>query len=185
MEQIFVLDEHHKRCKLGKTAAYDCKIPTDEDGHWCSLENGGEYPPWSDTTSVKFAKEVRFLFGVMLRRDASGELVGNRMEPFEYTGKWIIGVKNYAEEMKSAVAAANRLKGGGAWACTKDYTPSQLAELEGGRWEAWQIEKHGSGDGWQDAVKAKMRKGEQGVICVTELMDHAIDQGNKLFANTP
>lgn len=55
--------------------------------------------------------------------------------------------------MAAAVSKANRLKAThGMWACTKGYSQTQLAALEGGRYEAWRIQKHGSGDGWQDDV---------------------------------
>ena len=50
-EQLFVIDQHHKKCSLGKTSSFDCKMPIADD-KWCAVDDGGEYPPWSDTTSV-------------------------------------------------------------------------------------------------------------------------------------
>ena len=67
-EQILVLDEKHKRCQLGKASQHDCLLPFDDDGNWCSHEDGGEYGAWSDTTAVKYAKEVRFLMDVMMAK---------------------------------------------------------------------------------------------------------------------
>ena len=66
----------------------------------------------------------------------------------------------------SAAAHANRLKGGGQWHKTKG---KDLAALKGGRYEARY------GDGSEDHVRIALCKGEHGLICVTELMQHAID----------
>ena len=97
----------------------------------------------------------------------------------------MVGVKAYCEAITAQVAKANRLKGGGGWSCTKHYTQTDLAALEGGRFEAWRIEKYGSSEGWQDDVMVKVGKGEHGLMCVTTLMQHAIDEGNRLFVDTP
>ena len=35
------------------------------------------------------------------------------------------------------------------------------------------------------AIRIKLRKGQNGAICVTELMDHVVVEGNRLFAHTP
>ena len=185
VEQMFVVDQHHKKCLLGKSSLWDTKMPLDEAGQWCSTDDGGQYPEWSDNMSVKFPKEVRFHFGVMMKRDVNGVLRGYKAEPFEYTGKWVVGVKRFEHEVKAVVDKANRLQGGGTWSVTKKYTKEQLAALEGGRWEAWYIEKHGSGDGWREAVLEKVGSGDHALICVTELMQHTIDEGNRLFRGTP
>ena len=184
-EQLLVIDQHHRKCRLGKTSKFDCKMPT-MDGNWCSTDDGGEYPEWSDNMSVKHPKEVRFHAGVMMKRGADGELHGHRAELFEYTDKWVVGVKRIETEVKAVVDKANRLKAThGSWALTKAYSKEQLAALEGGRWEAWYIEKYGSGDGWRDAVLEKVGSGDHALICVTALMDHTIKEGNRLFAGTP
>ena len=182
-EQLLVVDQHHKQCRLGKASEFDCKLP-EKDGQWCSPDDGGEYPEWSNRKTVKHAKEVRMHLGVMMKRGEDGELRGYKMEPLEYTDKWVVGVKRIAQEVKAVVDKTNRLQGGGTWGCTKDYTQAQLAELEGGRWEAWYIEKYGSGDGWREAVLKKVGSGDHALICVTNLMQHTIDQGNKLFHGT-
>ena len=153
------------------------------DGKWCSADDGGVYDDHAARKTSKFPKEVRFHFGVMMR-DVDGEMHGDRMEPFEYTGKWVVGVKRIAAEVKAIVDKSNRLKGGGDWWQTKHYTQEQLAALEGGRWEAYFIETTGSGEGWYDAVLEQLGKGSHPLICVTELMQHTIDEGNRLFKDT-
>ena len=67
-----------------------------------------------------------------MRRNAQGELQGDRIEPLEYTGKWVKGVKAYRKAIKAEVARANGLKGGGQWQCTQHYSATELAELPGG-----------------------------------------------------
>eukprot|EP00966_Prymnesium_polylepis_P226969 5251478-Prymnesium_polylepis.1 len=55
------------------------------------------------------------------------------MKPFNYTNKWVVGVKRIEQEVKAVVDKANRLKGGGNWSCTKNYSKEQLAGLDGWR----------------------------------------------------
>ena len=178
LEQVLWLDEKHKKCVLGKVSPYDCKLPTDKDGKHCLPEDGGEYGEWSNQKKPKFPPEVRFLFGVHLARDENGERVGRRIEPFEYTGKWIVGVAAYEAAIKTEIDRANRLKGGGGWGGTGTLTREQLAELEGGRYEARY------GDDWRARVEEAIGKGQHALMCVTKLMDHAIEQGNAAFAGT-
>ena len=68
LEQVLWLDEFHKKCILGKVSPYDCKMPM-KDGKFCRQEDGGTYGAWSDRTTTKFPKEVRFLFGVAMLKD--------------------------------------------------------------------------------------------------------------------
>ena len=186
IEQVLILDETHERCHLGKSSEFDCLMPFDTaTGDWCAVEDGGEYGDWTDTTCVKFPKEVRLLLGVMVRRDGNDVLVGDRMKPFEYTNKWIVGIKKFEKFMQLEIDRANHLKGGGGWASTKGYSAAQLATLPGGRYEARLIETTGKGDGWQAEVKEVVGRGEAAKMVVTDLMDHAIAEGNRLFADTP
>lgn len=188
-EQLLIVDQHHRKCRLGKSSTHDCKLPM-KDGVWCKHEDGGEYPEWTDRKTVKFAKEARLHFGVMIKRGVDGQLHGHKMKPFEYSDKWVVGVKRIEQEVKAIVDKANRLKAThGAWSLTKGYSKEQLAGLEGGRWEAWYIEKHKKsellGENWRDAVMEKVGSGDHALICVTELMEHTIQEGVRLFADTP
>jgi hypothetical protein len=90
-----------------------------------------------------------------------------------------VSLQLLAEAVKAEVARSNRLKGKShGWQPTKNATPAELAELEGGRYEARY------GDVWLDHVKIALAKGDHGLICVTELMQHAIDEGDRLFEDT-
>ena len=79
-----------------------------------------------------------------------------------------------------------------AAADTKKYTKPELAALPGGRYQAWRIEKEDellNGDSdwvnrWREDVEAAVGRGQGAVVCVKELIDAAIDQGNELFAGT-
>ena len=187
-EQGFWLDEHHEQCKLGKASVWDCMLPRDADGN-VDIENG-TYGDWSDATRVKFPKEVRFLLGVAMVRDEEGVLQGRRMEqPFEYTGKWVVGFKAYEKALRAEIHRANDLKGEGEWSATKEYTKEQLAVLPGGRYQAWRIEMEQDGDtawrdNWREDVMASVGRGAGACICIKELIDAAITEGNKIFKET-
>ena len=99
-----------------------------KDGKWASVDDGGVYDDHASRKTSKFPKEVRFHFGVMMR-EIDGKLHGDRMEPFEYTGKWVVGVKRIEKEVKAIVDKSNRLKGHGSWHCTKEYSTEDLAAL--------------------------------------------------------
>ena len=180
---------HHEQCKLGKNSLHDCLLPCDADGN-VDLVNG-EYGEWSDSTRVKFPKEVRFLLGVAMTRKPGGELEGRRMEePYEYTNKWVVGFKAFEKALRAEIHRANELQGGGEWLCTKDYTQQDLAVLPGGRYQAWRIEQ-ASGDGddewrdnWREDVVAAVGRGSSACVCVKELIDAAITEGDKIFADT-
>ena len=174
--QLLVVDQHHRKCSLGAPANYDCKMPM-KDGKWCSVDDGGEYPSWSNIKTVKFPQDVRFHCGVMMK-EVDGKMEGFRAELKDYTGYWVVGVKRYAKEVKAVVDRANRLKGGGEWRDTKQLSSSELAGLEGGRFEAR------FGDGWKEEVLERIGRGERPYMCVTELMQHTIDEGNRLFKDT-
>jgi hypothetical protein len=166
---------------------FDCKMPVQDD-QWCSTDDGGEYPDWSDRTSTKHPLEVRMHFGVMMKRDAKGELQGYKMEPWDYTGKWVVGPAKIEEEVKKEVSRVSGKKGG-EWSCTKDYTAEDVADLPGGRYQARRIVQDGGdyaqGDGWRDEVVERLGKGEHALVDVNRMIDHTIDQGNILFKGTP
>jgi hypothetical protein len=88
------------------------------------------------------------------------------MEPFEYTDKWVVGVKRIEHEVKAVVDKANRRKAThGSWSITKGYSQPDLAALEGGRWEAWYIEKEKRGEEtphscWRESVMEKVGSGD-------------------------
>ena len=127
-----------------------------------------------------------------MARNADGELEGRRMkEPFEYTGKWVVGFKAYEKALRAEIHRVNEdLVGGGDWSLTKDYTKEDLRALPGGRYQAWRIEMSSGDDdewvaNWREDVMAAVGKGSSACICIKELIDAAITEGDKLFADTP
>ena len=109
LEQVLFFDEFHKKCILGKVSQYDCKLPM-KDGVFCREADGGTYGEWSDRLEPKYKKEVRFLAGVAVLRDEdTGELSGHRTKLFEYTGKWVVGVKAYKEAVAAETLAIGML----------------------------------------------------------------------------
>ena len=72
----------------------------------------------------------------MMCKEVNGKLEGFRAEPYDYTNKWVVGVKRFEQAVKAEVDRASRLKSGVLHAATKDYTMVQMDALEGGRYEA-------------------------------------------------
>ncbi|KAJ1425187.1 hypothetical protein B484DRAFT_398025 [Ochromonadaceae sp. CCMP2298] len=88
-------DENHKKVILGHTSKYEVRITRNPfDNEPTPWQFGGIVPDKSMCTSVKFAGEASGCFGAAMVEDATtGVVVGVKAEPFEYTGKWVVGVK--------------------------------------------------------------------------------------------
>ena len=140
-------------------------------------EDGGVLMEEQPTTTAKFMKECRGLFGVMMKEDVNGNLVGHRMRPFNYTLKKVVGPVKYRKKFWQEVRRVQALKTTGTprSAHWKDAGEG----LEGGPYEA----KYG--DTWREMVKAKIGSGQDAVCNVVDLMAWSIAEGNRLFADTP
>ncbi len=176
LEQIAWWDEKHSKCVLGCASKYEYQQPEDEGGEFLSFEEGGEYPERKPVTSVKFPQEARMCFGVMMK-PVRGRMTGFKFAPFEYTGKKMLGVAAYKKEEQKELDRVLKLKR--EWAKFPEHTAKKLP---GGRYQlrwprTWQAELR--------TALGKARDGLPAVVCVTELMDHVIAEGNCLFAGTP
>ena len=86
----------------------------------------------------------------------------------------IIGPDKYKKHVQAEIDRVLRLK-----TCGKKHPwPDRGEGLEGGPWEARY------GDNWRQEIRAKLGRGENAVMCVTKLMEHAIHHDNMLFADT-
>ena len=153
-------------------------------------------------TAVKYAKEVRFLFGVMMKTSTRAGVAdeGRRMRPLEYTGQTIVGVQKFMKYCKARIAAVEKMKGGG-------WGKLDGTGLPGGKYEArYGVDvpigprsPHAPTVGvgslhpltaqplmaWELRLFADVAKqGNGNARCVTELMHHAVSEGNRLFADT-
>ena len=55
---------------------------------------------------VKYAKEVRLCLGVIKVENENGEIVGIRLPPFSYTGKWLISIDERADMWTASIYKA-------------------------------------------------------------------------------
>ena len=62
------------------------------------------------STRTKYTKEARGLFGVMLKKNADGEMVGLGMLPCDYTGQKVVGPAAYEKAFWTEVRRVNSLK---------------------------------------------------------------------------
>jgi hypothetical protein len=170
-------DEKHKKIRLGCMGKHTWTYPVGGDGRYLSEADGGACFEPAAQTVPKFAEEARFAFGVMMKSSDGGRtLTGVRMEPFEYTGKKMLGVAAYEKAVKGEVDAAASKKGG-AWAKVRKPTTlegSDSGYLKGGRW----FLLHGTS--WEDKISDFLK-----LVCVTKLIDHIISEGDIAFAHTP
>ena len=120
--------------------------------------------------------ECRGLFGVMMKQDAQGNKHGYRMKPFNYTGKKVIGPVRFEKMFWTEVNRVNNLKTTGT--SQSVYWKERGEGLEGG---AYQVKY---GRHWKNKVADQLGKGSDAVCNVTDLMDHAIAEGRRLFSGT-
>ena len=149
--------------------------------------------------------QVRFLFGVMMKLSTSAgvEPEGRRINPLEYTGQLVVGVCKFMQKCAARIAEVAGFNGGG-WKNVKDFEA-----LPGGKYEKRygdeipdEFEQRPShaptvGRGSLHPVTAQPLKyweimlfrdvakpSNANVRCVTELMQHAVNEGNRRFADT-
>ena len=119
IEAVAWWDEHHKKTRLGHASKWENKVARHpESGLPCIPENGGVVPDSRPVTTQKFAHDARGCFGVAMRCDeveGTRQRVGVRLEPFNYTGKTVVGVKLYktafAAELRRVIGMKGQWKG--------------------------------------------------------------------------
>lgn len=176
LSQVFWWDEKHSKCKLGKSSKNEYLLPVDENGEYCAPENGGQIPKRNPTTVPKFPQEARKSFGVMMKA-VDGKLTGFKAKPFDYTGKKLVGVAKFKQRKKSELRRVAELRNA-PWG---NYCRETAATLEGGRFQMRYP------DTWQEELRkecAKTHQGLEALVCVTDLINHVIAEGDKLFAQT-
>ena len=107
IEQIVYWDDVHKKCHIGnkREGAQDqIQFPRNDPGEY---DPNGEYtedcPTDGKVMDVKFPQEGRFCFGVAIRRDNEGKEEGVRAEAFDYSGKWILSIAKWEDEVETAI----------------------------------------------------------------------------------
>ena len=99
MRGIVWWDEKHKQCKLGHTSKNESRVCVNAAGEPTRPLDGGEFPPWVPNTAVKYPGEARGMFGAAMRQGADGRLEGVKCEPYNYTGRTVVSVEDYAKHV--------------------------------------------------------------------------------------
>jgi hypothetical protein len=156
-------DEHHKKCILGPMCKRETRIYQDDNGVPTKPEVGGVLLKKKNKTSTKFCQEARGCFGVALRRTEDG-YEGAKAAPFNYTGRWVIGVKKYRQHCNEEMRRVKPLKG--QWGQPGEGYPERYPAP-------------------QDYMQFVCATVNMKYCCVTDMMDHVVAESAKIYANTP
>ena len=107
-----------------------------------------------------------------------GRALEERCDPStSYTGKKVIGPAAFEKRIVAEVQRVRNLKTTGT---TRSVHWKDAGEgLEGGPYEARY------GDDWREEVIERIGKGNNAVCSVVAMMEHIINEGNRLFEDTP
>ena len=173
-------DEKHKKVIIGPNNRHEWLFHVDPNNPdvYMSPKDGGVPQQPRAGTRAKYMQECRGLFGVMAKQ-IPGEVncEGVRMQPFNYTGKKVIGPVAFEKRVQAEIQRVKNLKTTGT--SRSVYWKDAGEGLPGGPYEARY------GPRWREEVVERVGKGSNAVCNVTDLMDHVIEQGNMLFADTP
>ena len=75
-----------------------------------SLKTVVYYRKRKKITSMKYVQEARGCFGVAMRRTVHG-YEGVKAAPFNYSSRWIVGIKNYQSKSNEEIRRVKQLKG--------------------------------------------------------------------------
>ena len=188
LEAISWWDEKHKQVSIGSHASkHEYRFPTSPGGTHKPVAEGGVLQAREPRVKAKYTGDGgRFGFGVMMKRDADGELHGYKMEPFDYSDSWLCGPKKYWAREKAELARVADFTGDG-WGEEGRGVSAASEEYPGGRYEIRY------GEEWRSKLKlacsktlgAKDAPTLKGYICVTDEMDHIVAKSKRLFAGTP
>ncbi|KAJ1385737.1 hypothetical protein B484DRAFT_461248, partial [Ochromonadaceae sp. CCMP2298] len=154
-------DENHKQCILGHTSKYETLVARNPfDNTPTAPQYGGVFPAKKSRTTVKFPEEARGCFGAAVRKRPEGTLEGVKATPFCYTGRKVVGIKNF-ENAKTLELARVKL------------LPKKLYDYQV-RWPT----------DWEARLHKKMITGAGALCCITEIIDHMWSESKKIYAGT-
>ena len=175
---VLWLDEKHKKVVFGASNRHEWLFyvdPADNDT-FLAKEDGGVLMEEKPNTQAKYMKECRGMFGVLMKQRGDS-LVGDRIVPFNYTLQKVVGPAKYRKLFWQEVRRVENLKTTGT--SSSQYWKDLGEDLDGGPYQA----RYGAN--WRQEVEKAIGKGGNAVICVTKLIQHAIDEGDRMFARTP
>jgi hypothetical protein len=176
LEGALFVDEHSEYCILGdkghhgQANSYEWRAPM-KDGKHCHVESGGQLEPQIPYRKPKNPSRADGIFGVCAPMPLGGRRrEGRRMAPCRYTGK-VVGMAAYERALN---AELERVRGLGRNAREKG-TRSVWIEHQ----DATNPYKSRFGDEWREKLP-----GSFAVTSIQLLVDHVIDEGNRLFLDT-
>ena len=109
-------------------------MPIDkETNDFLPIVEGGVYSEWRNESKLKHVQEARGLFGMMMKKAlVPGMHTGHRMQPFDYTGRTVLGVVAFEKAIRAEVDRVSHLQGGEWASCARAGAGRTLpAELGG------------------------------------------------------
>jgi hypothetical protein len=176
LEGTLFVDEHSEFCILGakghhgQANKYEWRAPMKE-GRYCHAEGGGCLEPQVPYRKPKNPSRADGIFGVCSPTPLGGRRrEGRRMTPCRYRGK-VIGMSAYEKALESEFERVRVL--------------GQNAREKGTR-SVWMEYIHTANpykarynDEWREKLP-----GSFAITSIQVLVDHVIDEGNRLFADT-
>ena len=109
VNQVSFWDEMHPSCRIGGRAPgpqakiqrqFLRDINTDKliDPIEATEGINGNYEDAKTWCNVKYNKEIRLSLGCCLAKDENGVMYGKRLEPFNYTNRWVVTITEYNDE---------------------------------------------------------------------------------------
>ncbi|KAJ1424247.1 hypothetical protein B484DRAFT_464846 [Ochromonadaceae sp. CCMP2298] len=160
-------DENHKGVILGFTSKFENHIAKNEYKEATPQQFGGVLQEKKMQTHIKFPGEVCGCFGAAVVEDEDGTCRGVKAVPFNYTGKWVVGIKAYELAKVAEMARVPPLVD--SWSCA-DYGY-----------------KDKYGDNWEKELEAVIRRGNasrHALVCITDVIDHVISESKCMYAGT-
>lgn len=173
LDMFLFVDEKHFECKYGINGKYEFVMDVNPDNPLEPMEGGVRSPPRPEC-APKHPNQCRGMFGVM-KKLVDGQYQGFKMAPMQYNNLKVLGPKSYRDRVNEhlrTVRASDEWKNGKKkW---KDVPVQQRNDPTAHPY------KVAYPDEWKEKMNAAI-----GIINVTDMMDHCITEGNKLFEDTP
>jgi hypothetical protein len=169
LDGTFWCDEHCETCVIGgsghnaRSGSFEHRFPM-KDGQHCYVEDGGVYGPKLPRIKPKYDQQASGIFMcAAVTRSDNGKREGRKGVPMRYK-KWIVGVKKYNLLLQLEFKRVRGLKT--MWTADEKAAANPY------------IAKWGSAN-WESKLPVKFKW-----MCITDLMDHVVEQGNVVFKGT-
>jgi hypothetical protein len=129
VNQLFVVDECHKKTEIGRTGETLYSFPRDKDGLY---DNAGSIADVKTKLHMKYANEGQFSFGVAAVEFLDGTKERRRCKTFDYSANNLITITAEEKMIKEEIRRVIKLQTGGHWVVKQDCLPCRIP---GNLWE--------------------------------------------------